>query len=107
MSRYHHWLHGVLLIASGQCCGQAAELFGEDRRTVRRWVKALERPGFDGLRDGQRPRRLRQLTARQWQALERDLRKDPDAFGLMGGLRDGKLLSEHLRRRYGVNLGIH
>ena len=30
----------------------------------------------------------------------------PEAFGLVGHLWDGKLLSEHLRQRYGVALGV-
>lgn len=83
-----------------------AELFGEDRRTVQRWVKTFEQRGLDGLREGQRPGRPRSLTTEQWQALERDLREGPDAFGLAGRLWDGKLLSEHLRRHYGVKMGV-
>lgn len=105
-SRYDHRLHGLLLITGGQSCGQVAELFGEDRRTVQRWVKTFEQRGLDGLREGQRPGRPRSLTARQWRSLQRDLRKDPDAFGLTGHLWDGKLLSEHLRRHYDVRLGV-
>ena len=97
-SRYDHRLHGLLLVTGGQSCGQVAELFGEDRRTVQRWVKTLEQRGLDGLREGQRPGRPR--------SLQRDLRKGPDAFGLTGHLWDGKLPSEHLRRHYDVRLGV-
>ena len=39
-------------------------------------------------------------------ALEADLRDRPDSFGLIGHLWDGPLLREHLRRRYGVKLGV-
>ena len=56
-SRYDHWLHGLLLITGGQSCGQVAELFGEDRRTVQLWVKTFETHGLDGLREGERPGR--------------------------------------------------
>jgi len=51
-SRYDHRLHGLLLVVGGQSCRQVARLFDEDPRTVQRWVKTLERRGFDGLRDG-------------------------------------------------------
>ncbi|MFO1263378.1 MAG: IS630 family transposase [Rhodoferax sp.] len=105
-SRYDHRLHGLLLITGGQSCQQVAELFGEDRRTVQRWVKRFETHGLEGLREGERAGRPATLDAKQWEALGRDLRRDPQAFGLAGHLWDGKLLSEHLRLRYGVKLGV-
>ena len=105
-SRYDHRLHGLLLVASGQGCGEVARLFGEDPRTVQRWVRAFERAGFDGLRDGDRPGRPRSLDAGRWASVEADLRRSPEDFGLVGRLWDGRLLSEHLRRRYGVELGV-
>jgi transposase len=105
-SRYDHRLHGLLLITSGQSCQQVADLFGEDRRTVQRWVKRLEHSGFAGLHDGARTGRPTSLTDKQWAALERDLRKSPDAFGHAGHLWDGKLLCAHLAQRYKVKLGV-
>ena len=92
-SRYDHRLHGLLLITAGQSCQQVAELFGEDRRTVQRWVKTFEEQGLDGLREGDRPGRPRSLTPQQWKLLGKDLRKSPDKFGLTGHLWDGKLFS--------------
>lgn len=105
-SRYHHRLHGLLLITAGYSCQQVAELFGEDRRTVQRWVKRFESHGLEGMRDGERSGRPALLDAKQWAALGRDLRREPGAFGLAGHLWDGKLLSAHLRQRYGVTLGV-
>lgn len=104
-SRYDHRLHGLLLITGGQSCQQVAELFGEDRRTVQRWVRRFERHGLEGMREGERSGRA-SLDTKQWAALGRDLRRPPEAFGLTGHLWDGKLLSEHLRKRYGVTLGV-
>jgi len=105
-SRYDHRLHGLLLVTGGHSCQQVANLFGEDRRTVQRWVNTFEQHGLDGLREGERPGRPKSLTARQWKALEKELRKSPEAFGLTGHLWDGKLLAAHLRRRYDVTLGV-
>lgn len=105
-SRYDHRLHGLLLVAGGTSCRQVAQLFDEDPRTVQRWVRAFEQRGFDGLRDGERPGRPRTLDEAQWSALAADLRDSPDRFGLAGHLWDGPLLAEHLRRRYGVTLGV-
>lgn len=105
-SRYDHRLHGLLLVTGGQSCQQVAELFGEDRRTVQRWVKRFESHGLEGMREGERLGRPTTLDARQWVALGRDLRRDPAQFGHAGHLWDGNLLAEHLRLRYGVTLGV-
>jgi transposase len=105
-SRYDHRLHGLLLVAGGQSCQQVAETFGENPRTVQRWVKRFEDYGLDGLREGERPGRPATLDAKQWAALGRDMRRTPAEFGHAAQLWDGKLLSEHLRRHYGVKLGV-
>ena len=38
-SRYDHRLHGILLVSEGMSCYDAGIMFGEDPRTVERWVK--------------------------------------------------------------------
>ena len=105
-SRYDHRLHGLLLVTGGQSCRQVADLFGEDRRTVQRWVSRFEAYGLEGIREGERSGRPTTLDDKQWTTLGRDLRRDPEEFGHAGHLWDGKLLSEHLRLRYGVKLGV-
>ena len=105
-SRYDHRLHALLLVAGGESCRRVALLFDEDPRTVQRWVKAFESRGFDGLRDGGRSGRPPSLTAERLESLGRELRRSPGEFGLAGHLWDGPLLSEHLRRAYGVRLGV-
>jgi transposase len=105
-SRYDHRLHGLLLITGGHGCQQVADLFGEDRRTVQRWVKRFETHGLDGLREGERPGRPATLDAKQWAKLGRELRRNPREFGHAAHLWDGKLLAEHLRQRYDITLGV-
>ena len=105
-SRYDHRLHGLLLVTAGQSSQEVATLFGEDRRTVQRWINTFESHGLDGLREGERPGRPKTIDARQWVSLGKDLRRSPSELGYGAGLWDGKLLSEHLRVRYGVTLGV-
>jgi transposase len=105
-SRYDHRLHGLLLVTSGQSCREVARLLGEDPSTVQRWVRRFERDGLEGLRDGERPGRPRMISARQWRKLGVDLRATPRDFGLEASIWDGPLLSEHLRGRYGIELGV-
>ncbi len=105
-ARYDHRLHGLLLISANQSTQQVAELFGEDRRTVQRWVKTFETHGLEGLQEGERPGRPRSLDPAQRAKVGRDLRRPPSVFGFKASLWDGKLLSVHLRRHYHVTLGV-
>ena len=105
-ARYDHRLHGVLLVASGKSCIEVGRTFGEDPRTIQRWVRRFEGHGFAGLREGHRPGRPRSLDARQWDRLAAELRRSPRDFGHEQNLWDGKLLSVHLKQRYGVALGV-
>ena len=61
---------------------------------MQRWVKRFETHGLTGLREGERSGRPATLDAKQWAALGRDLRREPQKFGHAGHLWDGKLLSE-------------
>jgi transposase len=105
-SRYDHRLHGLLLVASGHSCGEVAELFDEDARTIQRWVQRFERGGLEALRDAERSGRPCSLDARQWRRLGAELRRSPREFGHEQNLWDGKLLSQHLKVRYKVKLGV-
>jgi len=105
-SRYDHRLHGLLLLAAGRSCREVAELFGEDDTTVQRWVRRVQLGGIQALRESERPGRPRSLDSLQWRELDADLRKSPRDFGLTTAVWDGLTLAEHLRRRFGVHLGV-
>ena len=105
-ARYDHRLHGLLLLAAGHSCKQVAELFGEDDTTVQRWLHRFEQGGLGALHENERPGRPRSIDPLQWRDLQADLQKSPRDFGLTATLWDGVNLSEHLRRRYGVRLGV-
>lgn len=105
-SRYDHRLHGVLLVCSGLSCYEVANLFGQSPRTVQYWVQRFEDRGFAGLQEAERSGRPPLLDETTLQAVGNDLRKEPRAFGYSQNLWDGKLLSHHLRTKYGIQLGV-
>jgi transposase len=105
-ARYYHRLHGLLLLTAGHSCREVAELFGEDDTTVQRWVHRVAQGGLQALRERARPGRPPSIDATQWRQLQTDLRKSPRDFGLTAVVWDGAALSEHLRRRFGVRLGV-
>ena len=105
-SRYDHRLHGLLLLAAGHSCQDVAALFGEDDTTVQRWVHRFEEGGLQALRESERPGRPRSLDPEQWRELQADLRRSPLDLGLSAATWNGSSLSEHLRTRFGVQLGV-
>lgn len=105
-ARYDHRLHGLLLVCNGHSCTQVAQMFGEERRTVQRWVKRFDTHGFEGLREGERAGRPSRMDAKQWDKVGRDLRSSPREFGFAQTMWDGAVVREHLRRHYKVKLGV-
>jgi transposase len=105
-SRYDHRLHGILLVSHGLSCYDVADLLGQDARTIERWVQRFEARGFAGLQEGERPGRPPRLSASQWGAVNRELRRKPRDLGYTQNLWDGKLLAHHLESSHGVDLGV-
>lgn len=105
-SRYDHRLHGILLITHGLNCYDVADILGQDPRTVERWVQRFENRGFAGLHEGEREGRPRRLSDAQWEAVNRDLRRNPREFGYTQNLWDGKILAHHLEEFHDVDLGV-
>src|SRR5437588_1794410 len=105
-SRYDHRLHGVLLVAQGMTCPEAARLLGDAPRSVEYWVQRFEKDGLGGLVEGERPGRPRRLTDQQMKAVDRVLRRSPSEAGLSGNLWDGKTLSTWIQQKHGIALGV-
>ena len=105
-ARYDHRLHGVLLVAQGMTCPEAARLLGDAPRSVQYWVRRFEERGLAGLVEGERPGRPKRLSEPQLQEVNAVLHCTPREVGLTGTLWDGKTLSAWVERRYGVRLGV-
>ena len=104
-SRYDHRLHGLLLVTraivprscgsvwrewhDGAALGKSLRAGRPGRPAGRRAIGTTADAGCEGLAQ-----------------LQGDLRKTPRDFGLAATLWDGPVLSEHLRRRYAVDLGV-
>jgi transposase len=104
-SRYDHRLHGVLLVAHGISCREAAGVLGDAPRTVENWVHRFEERGLAGLTEGERPGRPSRLSPAQVAAVETALRRSPAEAGVEGGgVWDGKTLSRYLEQTFAVEL---
>lgn len=105
-AKYDHRLHGILLFSSSQNCYQVAKLLGHSPRTIQYWVKRFEKSGFAGLRDQPKLGRPKGLEPHMRDSIEHDLRQNPRDFCYSQNLWDGKLLSHHVNKKFGVKLGV-
>ncbi|EQD60235.1 transposase [mine drainage metagenome] len=87
-------------------CYDAGSIFGEDPRTVERWVKRFNEKGFNALKEGKRTGRPSRLTPRQMAEINSDLRKAPGEFGYEQNLWDGKLLMHHISEKFHIETGV-
>jgi transposase len=104
-SRYDHRLHGVLLVAQGLSCREAAGILGDSPRAVENWAHRFEKSGFAGLTEGGRSGRPSRLSPAQLAKTQAALRQTPQEAGVSGGgVWDGKTLSRYLEEKLDVNL---
>jgi transposase len=104
--RFIHRLHAVLLVGVGCSCGEVADWFGEDQRSIERWVRSYESLGGAGLRERERIGRPARLNLQQLRTLGEDVAVEPLAAGYTHARWSGKLLSLHVEQRYDVKLSV-
>ena len=102
--RFLHRLHCVLLIAEGRSCYEVARWFGEDPRTIERWVHALDAHGADGLREHRSGGRPTKLAGEQVLRIALDLQMPPHVCGYPERRWSGRCLALHLQGRYAIKL---
>lgn len=105
-ARFLHRLHIVLLVSAGCSYAEIGRYFGENSSTILRWVKRFREASVAGLKSTDRPGRPKSLGPFQWSHLEADLGKAPRYFGFETPEWDGPTIAEHLRRYYGIDLGL-
>ena len=104
--RFAHRLHAVMLVAAGRSCYEIARWFGEDPRTIERWVHAFDAHGAEGLREHHAGGRPPRLSAEQAAAIEQTIHQRPETCGVFGPRWNGRLLAQYLAAHFGVRLGI-
>ncbi|MGC8514655.1 MAG: winged helix-turn-helix domain-containing protein [Thermoplasmata archaeon] len=103
-SKYDHRLHGILLVANGMSPYQVSGVIGNSPKSIENWVNIFLNEGFEGLRESRRSGRPTRISGLMDQ-IGLDLRKSPMDLGYSQNLWDGKLLSHHIKIRYGIDLG--
>lgn len=76
-------------------------------RTIANWIHAINHSGtISTLRDKDKPGRRAALTDEQMLELQNDIQQHPSAVGLTANLWDGKTLSHHIEKTYGIKIQV-
>ena len=102
---FAHRLHCVALVGAGLGCDQIAAAFGDDLRSVQRWVRRFRQSGAGGLTDAPHSGRPASLDETQMRQLRLAIAGPPQAFGHTGAAWSGEILRLEILRRFGVAHG--
>ena len=105
-SRFVHRLHCVALVGAGRNCYEVAKVFGDDPRSVERWVREFQQRGIDGLREKPHSGRHATLADAQMRQLELALKSVPRDLGYAANVWNCKLLRAEILRRFGVTMSV-
>ena len=103
-SRFVHRLHCLLLVGSGRSCYQVAEVFGDDPRSVERWVREFQQHGIEALKEKPHTGRHATLADAQMRQLALALMSVPRELGYAVDVWNNKLLRAEILRRFDVTL---
>jgi len=105
--RYVRRLDAVLLIAKGKSAYEVAEIFDYSPRSLHCWINAIEKyKDFRVLKDSLRSGRPGKLNKEQRDELRGVISQSPRESGYGYARWDGKLLSSHIHKSYGISLGV-
>ena len=105
-ARFVRRIDVIALICNGHAVNYVAGLFGINSTTVQRWIHRLNESGFQGLKDRPGRGRRSKLNNNDRLRLKSELEKSPKDLGYDQARWDGKLLSHHLKVKYGVELKV-
>ena len=104
--RYVHRMDALLLIALGQNAYEVAEMYGHSPRSLHDWIKGVQEHGIEYLKDDPKPGRPKKVDDFTANKLKQELMLPPNELGYNQARWDGKLLSEHLKKSYGIELKV-
>jgi transposase len=103
-------LHAILLLCQQDPPDnmEIASLYGVDRKTVTRWVNRInaEQGDITALLDVTKPGRNTKMSKKQLAIIDNVLAKSPRKAGIPQDKWTGIMLSEYLKKRYGIELKV-
>jgi transposase len=95
-------IHTVLLNSSGHTSGSIAHLLNSPRSRVSEWIKIYEEHGYDGLLEGYRSGRPRELDEKQKIILSDIIDSGPISYGYLSGVWTSIMLTEVIAEEFNI-----
>lgn len=95
-------IHAVLLNHDGYTSGRITALLKAPRSRVSEWLKNYERYGYQGLLEGYRSGRPREMTAKDEQSLADILDSGPVAYGFLSGVWTSPMIARVIQEEFGI-----
>lgn len=100
-------LHAIVLNIEGKTSGDIADILKVHRGNVWRWIQNWETEGADGLLEGQRPGRPRELSDAQRQQLADIIDSGPVAYGFTSGVWTSPMIAWIIEEEFDVTYHRH
>ena len=98
--------HALLLMHELKNCTEVANILMRDRSTIQDWANRFNDGGLDALKPKKGLGKVPTLSEGQMEELTLDVLKHPRELGYDFSNWEGKTVSYHLRKKYGVSLGV-
>ena len=95
-------LHGVVLNMEGRTAPEIARLLKVHRSKVSLWLHHWQQEGLEGILEGHRPGRPKQLSDQQLQTLADILDSGPVAYGFHSGVWTCPMVSRVIEEEFSV-----
>lgn len=92
----------VLAVQEGKTPAFVAEVLRVHPASVRKWWKAFQKKGSQGIAAKPHPGRPSRLTRRQQACVLRWIRKNPKSFGFSTELWTARRLAQVIQRKFGI-----
>lgn len=96
----------LVLMHDFKSCVKVAELMQKTSRTIQSWVNLFNNGGKPALIPNSPSGRPSRLTEEQKELLKKDVLTDPRALGYEFSNWEGKSVAYHVKKKYGVKLGV-
>ena len=96
----------LILMHDFKNCVKVAELMQKTSRTIQLWVNLFNSGGLPSLVPNSPSGRPSRLAEEQKELLKKDVLTDPRALGYEFSNWEGKSVAYHVKKRFGVKLGV-
>jgi len=95
-------LHGIRLNLDGRTSGEIASILNVHRSNASLWLKHWQQYGLEGILEGHRSGRPRELSEAQIQQLSDILDSGPIAYGYGSGIWTAKVIAQVIAEEFGA-----